>query len=585
MSIIPDPTPHSVAICPQAELILIVDDSEADRFTYCRSLGSVGEIEEYDCGEAVLEACCRQVPDLILLDYNLPDMNGLELMTELKAQLGICPPVIMLTGQGSEEVAVAAMKAGAKDYLIKGQLTPDKLLQTVGNVLTEHRLRTEIEQQQQQRALLTEVALQINRASELDQILQVITAGARQLLACDRTLIYQFEFDMSGTVVAESVLPKWTSGMGLTLEDNCFQGEQSYQTHKYIQRHKMVVADITSAGLSDCHLRMLQQFQVKANLVVPIIIHSVATDESKLWGLLIAHHCQATHDWQPEELALLDELAVQGAIAIQQTDLITSLRAGLEKQQAIESQLQERAIELKRANRKQAKSFHRLNQRNQELDEFAYIVSHDLKAPLRGISNLSQWLVEDLQDQLPQENQEQLRLIQHRILRMEELINGVLQYSRAGKQAVEILQVDILQLLHEVIDSLTPPAGFRVTLPKMVPQIETQPILLKQVFANLISNAIRYHDRPDGCIQIRCQDLGEQLQFTVADDGPGIAPENHQRIFSIFRTLASSDEAKGSGLGLTIIKKIVEQQGGTVWVESDLGHGSAFSFTWPRRSA
>lgn len=585
MNTVPDPTPYSVALSSQADLILIVDDSEADRFTYRRSLGSVGEIEEYDCGKAALEACRRQAPDLILLDYNLPDMNGLELMAELTAQLKICPPVIMLTGQGSEEVAVAAMKAGAKDYLIKGQLTPANLLQTVGNVLTEHRLRTALEQYQQQRSLLTEVALQINRASELKQILQVIVVGTRQLLGCDRTLIYQFELDMSGTVVAESVLPTWTSGMGLTLEDNCFQGEQSYQAHKYLQGHKMVVADITTAGLSDCHLRMLQQFQVKANLVVPIISHSVTTDEPKLWGLLIAHHCQTTHDWQPEELALLDELAVQGAIAIQQAELITSLQAGLEKQQAIDRQLQERAIELKRANQKLAQALHRLNQRNQELDAFAYIVSHDLKAPLRGISNLSQWLVEDLQDQLPEDNQEQLRLIQQRVLRMEDLINGVLQYSRAGKQAVEILQVDVLQLLREVIDSLTPPSEFRVELPKTVPQLETQPILLKQVFANLISNAIKYHDRPDGCIQIRCQDQGERLQFTVADDGPGIAPENHQRIFDIFQTLASADKAKGTGLGLTIIKKIVEQQGGTVWVESDLNHGSAFSFTWPRISA
>ncbi|KAI9132261.1 response regulator [Acaryochloris sp. CCMEE 5410] len=584
MNIVPDPNAHSVATGLPAQLILIVDDSETDRFTYCRSLGSVGKIEEYDCGEAALVACHSQVPDLILLDYNLPDMNGLELMAELTAQLKICPPVIMLTGQGSEEVAVAAMKAGAKDYLIKGQLTPANLLQTVGNVLTEHRLRTALEQYQQQRSLLTEVALQINRASELDQILQVITAGTRQLLGCDRTLIYQFEINMSGIVVAESVLPTWTSVMGLTLEDNCFQGEQSYQAHKYIQGHRMVVADITTAGLSDCHLRMLQQFQVKANLVVPIISHSVTTDEPKLWGLLIAHHCQTAHDWQPEELTLMDELAVQGAIAIQQAELVTSLRAGLKKQQAIDRQLQERATELGRANRKLAQALHRLNQRNQELDEFAYIVSHDLKAPLRGISNLSQWLVEDLQEQLPQENQEQLRLIQHRVLRMEELINGVLQYSRAGKQTVEILQVDILQLLHEVVDSLTPPAEFQVVLPDAVPQIETQPLLLKQVFANLISNAIKYHDRPDGCIQIRCQDLGEQLQFTVADDGPGIAPENHQRIFGIFQTLAPADHAKGTGLGLTIIKKIVEQQGGTVWVESD-DRGSAFFFTWPRRLA
>ncbi|MEO0377255.1 MAG: ATP-binding protein, partial [Cyanobacteria bacterium P01_A01_bin.17] len=486
-----------------------------------------------------------------------------------------------LTGEGSEQVAVEAMKAGANDYLLKGQLTSEKLTQAVTQALFEHQLKVQIEHQRQQRELLREVAIQVAQASELSLILQVAADGGRKLLGCDRTLIYRFEPNMSGTVVAESVLPAWTAAMGCRLEDNCFQGVQSHQAHKYLQGHRMVVSDVESAGLSDCHLRMLQQFQVKSNLVVPIIRGNAPVTESKLWGLLIAHHCKENHSWQPDELALLDELTLQVAIAIQQAELVMSLQAGLEKQQVIDHQLRERAAELEHANQLLAQSTQSLSQRNQELDEFAHIVSHDLKAPLRGIANLSQWIVEDLQDQVPEENQQQLALIQNRIQRMDALIDGVLQYARAGRQTITVSTVDVRQMLLEIIDSLAPPETFEIQVPIALPYIETQALLLQQVLSNLISNALKYHDRTDGTVQILLDEQGDQLQFTVMDDGPGIAPEHHQRIFGIFQTLSTTDQAKGTGLGLTIIKKIVEQQGGSVWVESELGQGSAFSFTWP----
>ena len=569
--------------------ILMVDDSEVDRLTYRRYLEAAAiptdNIIDCDCGEAALTYCRVHRPSIILLDYRLPDINGLDLYQNLAQEMGTCPPTIMLAGEGSEEIAVEVMRAGAKDYLIKGQLTSEQLLQSVTRVFFEHQLKKQFQRQQQQRELLREVALQISQASELPLILQAAAAGGRRLLGCDRTLIYRFEPNMSGTVVAESVLPEWTTTLGYELEDNCFQGNQSHQAEKYLQGHKMVVPNITSAGLSDCHLEMLQRFQVKANLVVPIIQCGVSSTTPQLWGLLIAHHCQGVHDWQPDELALLDELTVQVAIAIRQAELVMSLKAGLEKQQAIDRQLRKRATELEQVNQLLAQITQSLNHRNQELDEFAHIVSHDLKAPLRGISNLSEWIVEDLQDQIPEVNQQQLNLIQDRVLRMEALIDGVLQYSRVGRQSIEITPVDIHDLLLEVVDSLAPPKIFQIQIPATLPQIDTQALLLKQVFANLISNAIKYHDRADGKVQVLLDDQSDLLQFTVMDDGPGIAPEHHQRIFGIFQTLSTTDQSIGTGLGLTIIKKIVEQQGGTVWVESELGQGSAFSFTWPRTSA
>ncbi len=572
---------------PLSCVILIVDDSEEDRLACRRYLESSNILacDIYDCalGEDVLEFCNRCQPDIILLDYLLPDTDGLELLQELSEQLGTLPPIIMLTGQGDEAVAVKAMKHGARDYLIKRQLTPEKLTKSVVSVVTERRLQLRLNQQRQQHELLANIALRISHSVEPSQILQTAVEGARVLLECDRTLVYCFAPDMSGTFVSESVLSEWTAVLGNCLEKHCFQDKQVYSIKKYLQSHKMVISNTESSDQTADYVQMFKQFQIKANLVVPILCRDLSTpSESRLWGLLIAQHCKTAHEWKMDELSLMDELSVQMAIAIQQAELVSGLKAGIEKQQAIEYQLRERAAELEQSNLSLARATLLLKQRNQELDEFAYIASHDLKAPLRGIANLSKWLVEDLQDQLPSESKQQLELIQRQILRMDALINDLLQYSRVGKDNVETVSVNISQLLEEVVELLAPLTEFQIQFPPDLTTIETRARLLKQVFSNLIGNAIKHHTRTNGKVEIWVQDQGTFLQFTVADDGPGIAPEYHQEIFGAFKMLANGDDKQGTGIGLAIIKKIVESQGGSVWVESEVEQGSAFSFTWPK---
>ncbi len=370
-------------------VVLIVDDSEVDRSTYRHYLESANNLSYsiLDCESAAdaLEICDRDCPDVILLDYLLPDTNGLEFLQDLTGRLGTLPPVIMLTGQGSETVAATAIKYGAINYLIKGQLTPQQLANSVAEALTEHQIQLNLERQYQQ------------------------------------------------------------------------------------------------------------------------------------------------------------------AIASQQAELIAELQ-----------------------------------HRNQDLDDFAYIASHDLQAPLRGISNLAEWLVIDLGSQIPIESQQQLQLIQSRVLQMNTLVNGLLQYARVGRENIDAVPINISQLLAEVVGFLMPPPAFQVKFSANLPTIGTQALLLRQVFANLIGNAIKYHHRPDGQVQILLAEQQSCWQFTVADDGPGIAPENHQKIFGIFQTLIGQDDQKGTGIGLTIVKKIVEDRGGSIWVESAIGQGSAFSFTWPK---
>jgi DNA-binding NtrC family response regulator len=207
--------------------ISIVDDCEVDRATYRRYLESAPNLDcqiiDCESAEAALELFTRDCPDAILLDYLLPSTNGLELLQELTKKLETLPIIIMLTGQGSEAVAVAAMKQGAKDYLVKGQLTAQTLVNAVTSALTERKLQAQIDRQHQQRELLAKIALQISHSTKLTKILPATVEGTRELLDCDRTLVYRLNPDLSGTIVAESVLPGYTATLERQIEDNFFK--------------------------------------------------------------------------------------------------------------------------------------------------------------------------------------------------------------------------------------------------------------------------------------------------------------------------------------------------------------------------
>jgi PAS domain S-box-containing protein len=219
-----------------------------------------------------------------------------------------------------------------------------------------------------------------------------------------------------------------------------------------------------------------------------------------------------------------------------------------------------------------------------ELDQFAYVASHDLKAPLRGIANLAQWLQDDMGEQLTGDSKEHMRLLQGRVRRMEALIDGILAYSRAGRRLTPPEPVEIGALVRDVIELLAPSAEVRIQMPDQFPTIEAERVPLQQVFMNLIGNAIKFTRavRSDAVIRIAWRDVADGFEFTISDNGPGIAPEYHDRIWGIFQTLAARDKVEGTGIGLSVVQKIVESRGGKVSIESAPGEGATFRFVWAK---
>ncbi|MYN08638.1 sensor histidine kinase [Pseudoduganella aquatica] len=238
--------------------------------------------------------------------------------------------------------------------------------------------------------------------------------------------------------------------------------------------------------------------------------------------------------------------------------------------------------ERKLAEQKSEQLLQELSSANEELTNFAYVVSHDLKAPLRGIGSLADWLATDYAALFNDEGKEHMRLLINRVHRMGALIDGILQYSRVGRVREAVVLVDLNKVLAEVLDLLAPPPGIAITVAPGLPTVAGEPTRLQQVFHNLISNAIKYMHRPDGQVTVSCEDDGSHWRFAVTDNGPGIEPRHFERIFQLFQTLAPRDRVESTGVGLALVKKIVEMYRGRVWVESAPGAGATFYFTWPK---
>jgi signal transduction histidine kinase len=264
-------------------------------------------------------------------------------------------------------------------------------------------------------------------------------------------------------------------------------------------------------------------------------------------------------------LAKQDREIIQAELATSHTNLLTEVA----ERTAAQKQLSISVGELKRS--------------NEELDNFAYCASHDLKAPLRGIRNLTEWVAADVKDIAGQDTLENLALVRNRVERLDMLLDSLLLYARVGRIGGTVEDIDVAQMIGEIADYIAPRPGFTVVCKGKIPDIRTTKAPLEQVLRNLIANGLKHHDAGAGTVTVSARDIGNFVEFRVEDDGPGVPLEFHERIFQMFQTLKPRDEVEGSGMGLAIVKKSVEGHGGAIWVESNPPRrGTAFIFTWEK---
>jgi len=289
-------------------------------------------------------------------------------------------------------------------------------------------------------------------------------------------------------------------------------------------------------------------------------------DNRRLQGELTGINAEVSR--RIAQIRALAEQVVQGDYTVKITDAEEDNLGGL-------------AISLNRMTQTLDASFSALQKRNHELDQFAYVTSHDLKAPLRGVGTIVKWIEDELAAELSPQLRTYLDQIKGRLSRLEDLINGLLAYARVGRAAQTTETVDVGQLLREVAELVVPP-DFRLTLGPALPTFGTDRLGLQQVFTNLLSNAVKYHQRGAGHLGVSCREAGRFYEFRVQDDGPGIAAEYHQKVFLLFQTLRDRHTAESTGIGLSIVQKIIDEHQGTIRIESAPGQGAGFIFTWPK---
>jgi PAS domain S-box-containing protein len=264
-------------------------------------------------------------------------------------------------------------------------------------------------------------------------------------------------------------------------------------------------------------------------------------------------------EWFPIEVSMNSIAAENDAPGATLCERIAIVRDVTERQQAA-AKIQAKAVELSALNNSLNATNHSLLQSNRELDQFVYITAHDLKAPLRAIAGLSEWVEEDLDESISTETRSQIQLLRSRVYRMQSLLDSLLEYSRAGRTQNPVVNVDVNRLLEKIVLTLNPPVGFTIDIATPMPTVATRTQSLEQVFFHLIDNAIRHHPTKMGVVEISAIDLGDRYEFAIADNGEGIEPQYQQKIYQIFQTLKARDIQENIGAGLAITSGRLRQR-------------------------
>ncbi|QIR36113.1 GAF domain-containing protein [Tolypothrix sp. PCC 7910] len=451
----------------------------------------------------------------------------------------------------------------------------EALFQNIQQIFTEEAqsLHDELNQANfliERQKTLFRVISRLREPIDLETIFQATATEVRQLLLADRVGMFRFYPDSGwddGEFVSEDVDPAFPSAMAQRIHDHCF-GEQF--AVQYQQGRVQAVADIYNCGLSDCHIRVLAQFNIKANLVVPLL------QGKNLWGLLCIHQCRTSRTWHSTEIEFATQIAHHLAVALQHAELLADLQAEVEERQQAEQAVRNLNQGLQRA-------ILELQVVNRELEAFSYSVSHDLRAPLRSIDGFSQALLEDYEGELDDAAQDYLRRIRSATQRMGQLIDDLLNLSRLMRSEMQLESVDLSLLAREICTEIQESQSGRqveyIIQPGLIAQGDSR--LLQMLLTNLLDNAWKFTSKhTQAKIEFGTITQASDIPiYFIRDDGAGFDMAYANKLFSPFQRLHRIDEFPGTGIGLAIVQRIVHRHGGRVWAEGIVEQGATFYFT------
>jgi signal transduction histidine kinase len=409
--------------------------------------------------------------------------------------------------------------------------------------------------------LLARFTLRIQQSLRLEDILQTSVKEVQKILNTDRVLVYRFNADRSGYVAAEAVSSPWPPLINKTVHDPCLETDWDIP---FQAGYAIAIDNIYTSGVTSCYLEMLEHFQVKANLVVPVL------EKDKLWGLLMAHHCQSPRTWNITDVRLVQQLSVQMGVALQQAELYQAL--------------QQNNIALEQSNRRLRAALLKEHELSGLKSKFLSVTSHEFRTPLTTIRSSTELL-----ESFPCSEEEQQKLyrqIYQSVDYMVELLDDVrfMSHGETEFPGLTLSPINLIQfcqsILQEITLSIAPEHHFRFkpnNLPKIL-YLDTK--LLRQILYNLLSNAVKYALK-NREIELLAAHSQDQLLIQVKDQGIGIPLEDHSFLFETFYRGKNVGTIRGTGLGLSIVKRCVDIHGGALSFESEEGVGTTFSITLP----